>query len=179
MDLSQRWNLVLQASISVAFAHEKGVIHSDLRPANMLVHSKELAGPEQSVPLKDLTLWLSDFGGSVCKELGLDGGYLPDDPFFDPRQPWEATPATDIFSLGSIFYTIMTGYWPYLQGPPPEDESRIAYQELVSGYFKEGLFPDVSSVSGGEVILGCWEHKYSTAQDVLNAVKKEMAALGM
>lgn len=145
----------------------------------MLVHSKEPVSSEQLAPSKDLVLWLCDFGGSVCKELGLDGGYLPDDPFFDPRQPWDAMSATDIFSLGSIFYTIMTGYWPYWQGPPPKGDERIAYQQRVNGFFKEGIFPDVTNVSGGKVIVGCWEHKYPTAKDVVNAVMAEMEVLGL
>jgi serine/threonine protein kinase len=179
MDLPLRWKLVLQASNSIAFLHEKGVIHSDLRPANMLVHSKELLPSEQLIPSEDATLWLCDFGGSVCKKLKLDGGYLPDDPFFDPRQPWKSTPATDIFSLGSIFYTIMTGCWPYWQGPAPQGEERMAYQVKVSGYFKEGLFLDVTNVSDGKVIMGCWEYKYGTAKEVVNAVKAEMVALGI
>jgi hypothetical protein len=88
-------------------------------------------------------------------------------------------PATDIFSLGSIFYTIMTGCWPYWQGPAPKGDERVAYQEKVHGYFKEGLFPDVTNVSGGKVIMVCWEHKYGTAKDVVNAVKAEMVAPGM
>ena len=47
------------------------------------------------------------------------------------------------------------------------------------GLFKEGLFPDVTNVSGEKVIMACWEHDYSTAKDVVNAVKTEMVALGM
>lgn len=154
--------------------HEKGVIHSDLRPANMLVHSKELVPLGQPIPSTDLTLWLCDFGGALCQNLGLDGGYLPDDPFFDPRQPWEATPATDIFSLGSIFYNIMTGCWPYWQGPAPRGDERVAYQERVNRLFSKGLFPDVTNVCGGTVIAGCWEHRFKTAQEVVDAVKAKM-----
>ena len=37
----------------------------------------------------------------------------PQHPFYDPTQGLEITPAVDIFSLGSIFYTMVTGYWPY------------------------------------------------------------------
>ncbi|KAJ2899199.1 kinase [Zalerion maritima] len=98
-----------QAAEAIAHAHKKGVIHSDLRPENFLVD--QVHGPYMSI-------WLCDFGGSMRKRLGLDGGHLPDAPFFDPRMKWESTPATDIFSLGSVFYTIQTGYWPYRDSPP-------------------------------------------------------------
>ena len=47
----------------------EGVIHSDLRPENFLV--------DASTPTS-FDLWLCDFGESVCKELDIDGGSLPD-----------------------------------------------------------------------------------------------------
>lgn len=50
--------------------------------------------------------------------LSLNDHHMPDDPFFDPRLLWKSTPAVDIFSLGSIIYTIQTGYWSYRKGSP-------------------------------------------------------------
>ncbi len=138
MDACLRWKLSLQAAEAVAYLHEQGVIHSDLRPENYLVH----ATVDPCVdPSPSLDLWLCDFGGSKCEGLGLNGGHLPDDPFFDPRMPWEATPATDIFSLGSIFYTILTGNWPYREGPPPVTvKDKNTYETLVNELFTAGKF---------------------------------------
>lgn len=160
----------MQTIEAVVYLHGKGVIHSDLRPENYLVHA--MGGP-----LPDL--WLCDFGGSKCDELGLEGNHLPDDPFFDPQMPCVSTPATDIFSLGSICYTILTGYWPYRDGPPPVNEAKAAYDAQVIELFQARKFPDVSNLSGGKVIKGCWDHQYRTAEDALRAIKSEMAALGM
>ncbi|KAJ3567274.1 hypothetical protein NPX13_g6826 [Xylaria arbuscula] len=97
LSLRKRW--VRQAIESLAYIHDRGVIHSDLRPDNFLVHGNDL--------------WLCDFGKSACEELGISGGGVPDAGFFDPSSPWESTPSTDIFSLGSILYTILRGHWPY------------------------------------------------------------------
>ncbi|KAI9889526.1 MAG: hypothetical protein M1814_005220 [Vezdaea aestivalis] len=168
LDSFQRSKLCEQAAESIEYLHRKGVIHSDLRPENFLV--AQIVG--QSVDL-----WLCDFGGSTCTELGLDGGHMPDTPFFDPRvKKWESTPATDIFSLGSIFFTIQKGHWPFLKGPPRWSSLRdkIAYEEQVEEKFNLGEFPDVSSLSGGNVIEGCWNQQYMTAEEVLKAVRLEM-----
>ncbi|KAG9230401.1 kinase-like domain-containing protein [Amylocarpus encephaloides] len=91
LSLRKKW--CRQTAESITNLHSLGVIHSDLRPDNFLVHATSTAS---------LDIWLCDFGGSTCEELGLDGGHLPEAGFFDPTQEYVSTPATDIFSLGSI-----------------------------------------------------------------------------
>lgn len=149
------------------YIHHQGVIHSDLRPDNFLVHATT---PEC------LDLWLCDFGGSTCEELGLDGKHLPDPGFFDPNSKWVSTPATDIFSVGSILYTILTGHWPH-RGPGPfkTAEEMESYDRLVDGLFGEGKFPDVKGLFGERVIWGCWTKEYTNADDVLQALDSETA----
>lgn len=154
---------------AVAYVHSKGIIHSDLRPENILVH----ATTELS-----LDLWLCDFGGARCDELGLSGHSLPDDPFFDPRLPWKSAPAIDIFSLGSIIYTILTGHWPYREGKSPVTmDEKCLYEAEVNEKFAASVFPDVSVLKGGKVIKGCWDHQYQTAEEVLLAIKSEIAVI--
>ncbi|KAI9841305.1 MAG: hypothetical protein M1837_000791 [Sclerophora amabilis] len=170
MSAPLRWNLCEQATEAIVHVHSKGVIHSDLRPDNFLVH--------QVVTPRSASLWLSDFGGSMCPDLELDGGHLPDIPFSDPRMEWQSTPATDIFSLGSIFYVIMTGYWPFMNGPPrwSSAQDKLAYQDQVEVLFRRGEFPAVSGLSGGNVVKGCWDRQYHTAEEVLQAVRSGMGA---
>ena len=151
---------------SIAYIHSRGVIHSDLRPENFLVHA--------TTPTS-LDLWLCDFGGSTCEELGLDGKHLPDPGFFDPNSEWVSTPATDLFSVGSILYTILTGHWPY-RGPGPfkTAEEMEAYDQHVEELFRQGKFPDVEGLFGGRIILCCWTSKYTSADDVLQTLDLEM-----
>jgi hypothetical protein len=78
-DLRLKW--CLQAAEAIAYLHSKGVIHSDLRPSNYLLH----ASNDDSNP----DLLLSDFGGSYCKTANktIDGQHLPDSGFFNPNHP--------------------------------------------------------------------------------------------
>lgn len=78
----------------------KGVVHSDLRPDNFLVDETR----------DTLSLLLRDFGESNCKELDLDGEALPDAGFCEPDVWDTATTLTDLFSFGSVLYTITMGH---------------------------------------------------------------------
>ena len=166
LDFPMRRKWCRQVAQSIAYLHENGVIHSDLRLENFLVHA--------TTPTS-LDLWLCDFGGSMCKALDLDGGHLPDDPFFNPTLGFVSTPATDIFSLGSILYTILTGHWPYKSpGPFNTPEDMYNYQSKVNALFSQGHFPDVAGLTGGRVVMGCWTKRYSTAEEILHAIEAEM-----
>ena len=167
IDLRQRIIWCRQLTEAISYIHSRGVVHSDLRPRNILVH-------ETTSGSRDLLL--CDFGGSTCDELGLDGGCLPDGPFYHPTFGFNSTPALDIFSLGSLFYTILTGYWPYRStpGPPETIDEKITYEKEVADAFNEGRYPDVTRIEGGSVILACWMKQYSTAEEVLRALEKEI-----
>lgn len=71
------------------------MVHSDFRPANILVH--------ETVP-GSLDLLLSDFGGSVCRELDAEGLSLPDGPLYSPVFGDESSSLLDLFGMGSLFF---------------------------------------------------------------------------
>ena len=152
-----------QLTEAIQHLHGNGVIHSDLRPENCLLDAS--AAP--------LDLLLCDFGGSMCRDLGLDGRGLPDPPFWNME--WESTPATDIFGLGSTFYTIMTGHWPYKSVHPSEqEEDKWDYEERVMTLLKDGVYPNVDGVIGGTVIMGCWRKRYIAIEHILQVQNMEM-----
>jgi serine/threonine protein kinase len=167
LSLSVRKKWCLQAAESIAYIHSRGVIHSDLRPENFLIHATTSVS---------LDLWLCDFGGSTCERLDLDGGHLPDSGFFDPKVQWVSTEQTDIFSLALVFYSILTGYWPYRTSVEPfkSGEEKADYERQVDYFFAQRKFPDVKGLFGGGIITKCWMNEYKSAEEVLQALKLEM-----
>ncbi len=88
------------------YAHKKGIVHRDVKPVNILFRS-------------DGTPLLGDFGiakdFTVDKELTSTGTILGSPFYMSPEQA-EGLPVdgrTDIYSLGVIFYEMLTGEKPY------------------------------------------------------------------
>ncbi|KAK6004787.1 hypothetical protein QM012_008649 [Aureobasidium pullulans] len=162
IDLRLKWRL--QAAEAIAYIHSKGVIHSDLRPENILLHAYE--------ENKEPDLLLCDFGGSYCKTSSgiIDGKSLPDSGFFNPRSEWVSTEDTDIFALASNFYTVMTGHWPY-RSPGNRfggTDLMIEYMERVDKLFMDQEFPSVQDLVGGDIIQACWFQEIRDAETIVS-----------
>ncbi|KAL4981457.1 kinase-like protein [Aspergillus falconensis] len=154
-NLALRLKWCSQSAEAVAFIHQKGVIHSDLRLDSYLLQHNNLL--------------LCDFGGSSTINGSIDGGHLPDSGFFNPSKPWESTIDVDIFSLGSVLYTIMTDHWPYrLPGPFTSVQEKELYANKVDELFSLNEFPPTDDLVGGYVIQQCWEGQYKRVEEILH-----------
>jgi serine/threonine protein kinase len=159
---TQRILWSFQLAQALGYVHTKGVLHWNISATNVLLHRTG----------QRIDAILADFGGSRCQELGIDGALLPDDPYLDPRLDSFDSPKTDIFSLGVIFYYIMTGHYPFHGRPAPQEEEKWLYGSRVQGLYKDGKFPDVSSILLGDVIAGCcYERRFETVEEVVVAIK--------
>lgn len=92
------------------YAHAQGVVHLDLKPANMLIHP-------------DGRLLLSDFGLAHLLEAGaVEGGTSLQfgTPSYMAPEHIDGQPeaASDIYALGIILYQLLTGQLPF-QGSSP------------------------------------------------------------
>jgi len=94
------------------YAHARGVVHRDVKPANVLVHD-------------DGTLVLSDFGLAHLVEgdhsqLTATGLLVGTPAYMAPEQGLgsHVGPAADLYALGVIAYEMLTGSVPF-SGPTP------------------------------------------------------------
>ena len=119
LDASHTVDYTMQIGRAIEHAHAQGVIHRDLRPANMLVSE---AG----------VLKVADFGTSRYLEIAAHGTtVIGSPPYMAPEQfDGKAVFASDIYSLGITMYQMLTAVLPY-ESPAPRDLDKLMSGELV------------------------------------------------
>ena len=120
LDLNRALDFTCQICNAVDHAHRQGVIHRDLRPANVLVTENDM-------------LKVADFGTSRFLEIAAHGTtVIGSPPYMAPEQfHGKAVFASDIYSLGVTMYQMLTGMLPY-DTPAPADIDKLMSGELVS-----------------------------------------------
>ena len=120
LEINRALDFTCQICNAVDHAHRQGVIHRDLRPANVLVTDNDM-------------LKVADFGTSRFLEIAAHGTtVIGSPPYMAPEQfHGKAVFASDIYSLGVTMYQMLTGVLPY-DTPAPSDLNKLMSGELVS-----------------------------------------------
>ena len=119
LTVGEKIELVRQAALALGHAHEKGVLHRDVKPGNILV-------------TRDGQVKVADFGiGKVVTGGGglTRTGQLVGSPaYMSPEQirGGAIDARSDLFSLGVVLYELLTGVRPF----PGNSMTTLVYQIL-------------------------------------------------
>jgi len=118
LELPQVSRLLTGVASALQYAHESGVIHRDVKPANILLTSRSSSiVPAEPLP-PDFEAILTDFGlvRFLSASLQTSAGKIVGTPaYMSPEQArGEHTDArTDIYSLGIVLYEMLAGHVPF------------------------------------------------------------------
>ncbi len=110
---SESIDLLIEVAIALEYAHARGIVHRDLKPHNILL------GDDGTTKLVDFGLAKdsNDHDATITQT----GALLGTPAYMSPEQAdgSKGTPqcTTDIYSLGVIFYQLLTGDVPFRGNP--------------------------------------------------------------
>ena len=154
LSLSEAIAIVVQIGGALQFAHEAGVVHRDLKPANIMFRD-----PQSPV--------LTDFGIARAKDatstrLTQTGMMIGTPTYMSPEQAMggDVDGRSDQYSLGILFYEMLTGAPPFggetplnvvlahiNQPPPPLPPAFMHFQPVMDRMLakdKENRYPDLN-----------------------------------
>ena len=123
---SEEWVRDLGVRIADALdaAHSQGVLHRDVKPANVLIDQYGRAG-------------LADFGLAILTDPGMEldetlealtPAYAPPEAF----QPHSPTKSGDVYSLAATLYALLSGHAPRAVDPSVADPDMTAAQVVMA-----------------------------------------------
>ncbi|MEE4185452.1 MAG: HEAT repeat domain-containing protein [Gammaproteobacteria bacterium] len=118
LDKACGWARDIATGMSVA--HQVGIIHRDLKPANLLINEEGL--------LKIVDFGVAAAAGGGDTQLTKTGYVIGSPKYMAPEQILgkKVDHRADIYSLGVIFYEMLTGHPPYSKG----DHMAVMYQHV-------------------------------------------------
>src|SRR4051794_22719921 len=151
--------LLSQVAAALDAAHERGVVHRDIKPGNVLIEGERV--------------WLTDFGAG--KDLDArdtrtaTGQWVGTVDYVAPEllDGATATPRADVYSLGCLLFETLTGRVPFpretdvatlwahrFEPPPSTTETRASLPERLDDVLRRALAKDPAErpASAGELI---------------------------
>ena len=118
LPLSVVVDYVIQICNAVGLAHRRGMVHGDLKPANIMVSAEN-------------QIKVTDFGlARALGESAMDDGHLVwgTPAYFAPEQAAgdSMLPASDVYAIGIMLYEMLTGTVPFVA----TDDQEVARMQL-------------------------------------------------
>lgn len=162
--------IILDALEALAFAHDKGFVHRDLKPQNIL-----LSGGNAR---------LSDFGlAKSFQQAGLSGmsvtgSYAGTPVFMPPEQITNfkyVKPVSDVWSMGATIYNMVTGAFPYPFTKERDPIDVILNEDVVPIRKRDKTLPRSLAETIDRALARKTKERFQNASEFLQALKPALS----
>ena len=174
VDFALAADLIRQAALGLDHAHSKGVIHRDVKPANLLLD------PQGRVRLLDMGLALVAAGDDESLTVANNENVLGTADYLAPEQALNSHTVdhrADIYGLGCTLYFLLAGKPPFSEGTLAQ---RIAKHQTEMPKSIRQLRPECPGELEGicvKMIQKDPAYRYQSAADVAEVLAKFAAAV--
>jgi hypothetical protein len=167
LSLAQSKPIILGALEALAFAHDKGFVHRDLKPQNILLSRGE-------VRLSDFGLAKS-FQQAGLSGMSMTGGYAGT-PVFMPREQITnfkyVKPVSDVWSMGATIYNMLTGAFPYSFTKERDPIDVILNEDVVPIRKRDKTLPAPLAALLDKALAKKTKERFQNASELLAAIKR-------
>lgn len=159
LDVKESVNIMTQLTSAICEAHRNQIIHRDIKPQNVLVKD-------------DGTIKITDFGIAIAGDavqLTMNNAVMGSAHYLAPEtaQGKEPNAQVDIYSLGIVFFELLTGVVPFRGNTPTE----IAVKHLTEPLpyvrnLNSGIPQSVENIIIKATAKDC-KDRYKTASEML------------
>jgi tetratricopeptide (TPR) repeat protein len=175
LDTRARLELMAKISDAVSHAHQRGILHRDLKPGNILVDD---TGQPKILDFGVARMMDSDLQATRQTDLGQLIGTLD---YMSPEQtlgdPLDMDVRSDIYALGVILYELLAGKLPYAvkHRALPEMLRVIREQEpRPLGVIHRGYRGDIETIVG-KALEKDKDRRYSSAVELAGDIRRHLA----
>ncbi|WP_223787991.1 serine/threonine-protein kinase [Marinicella meishanensis] len=160
-NLTQKTHLFRQVCEAMAHAHRHGVVHRDIKPGNVLVND------QLAVKVLDFGIALKDENPSMTATGAVLGtpGYMSPEQCKGQNALVDAR--SDVFSMGTLFYHMLTGSQPFQADSAAEMGYQIIHEEAKS--MPADIPKDLQAIIG-QCLAKDPDQRYASASALLSDI---------
>ncbi|HWM95396.1 MAG TPA: protein kinase [Thermoanaerobaculia bacterium] len=170
LSIAEAVDLACQAAQGLAKAHREGIVHRDVKPANLMVTADGM--------LKILDFGVAKLRGATG--MNVVGSFLGTPAYMSPEQARgeEVDSRSDVFSLGVVLYEMLTGARPFRSGEGVTSALRSLLEDRPAPLrtLRPEVPPELERIAG-RMLAKPRADRYPTAAEVLTELAEVQKAL--
>jgi serine/threonine protein kinase len=159
LSLREVVGIIYKCAKALDHAHRRGVIHRDIKPSNLLLND------ERDVKIADFSIAMINRSDNLHTQFT---GFLGSPLYMSPEQINELPlgSATDIFSLGTVMYQMLTGNHPFKADNLNAINKRITTEEPPALTTYRNDLPDGLSYTLRRMLRKTASQRYQSGLDL-------------